>query len=156
MNLIPIRRSRRVPLAGDIFTFHMRGHGFGFGRVIRDDVAMGQWSPIYLVYIFSGFRKNYDLVPDGLGPRDLLMPPRLCGRSPWTKGYFLTVDHEPLKSSDVLKVNSFYCKVRRMHVDENGDELADVDGLCSLYAVGNYDTIDADISKALGLPMEGD
>lgn len=156
MNLIPIRRSRRVPHAGDIFTFHVRGHGFGFGRVIRDDVAVGQWTPIYLVYIYSGFQDTYDIIPEKLSPRALLMPPRLSGRSPWTKGYLLTLDHRPLKSSDVLKVHSFYCKVRRMHVDENGDELADVDGLCSLYAVGDHTSLDIAISKAIGLECDNE
>lgn len=44
--------------------------------------------------------------------RQLLLPPVFINKMPWTRGYFLTVDHQPLRPDDELSQYCFWNAAR--------------------------------------------
>lgn len=156
MNLVPIRRSRTLPLPGDIFLFRLHKLGYGAGRVIRNDVIVVDWGPCYLVYLYSGFYSKREQAHASLDRNRLLIPPEIVVRSPWTMGYFATAGHRELLASDVFSPHCFQDGWTGQYCDERGNKLPRRIEPCGLWAIGNYRTVDYAISKVLGLPVDED
>lgn len=87
MNMQILKPSRRPLKAGDIFVYRIKGHDFGFGRVISTDTNIGGGGGTIVIYIYDAFSKHKKEIPK-LDKRKLLLPPLGINRLPWSRGYF--------------------------------------------------------------------
>ncbi len=85
-----------------------------------------------------------------LSPDRLLVSPMMTSRLPWSKGYFETVAHWPLKPDDVLPQHCFLSAARGRYFDEKGNELPGPIEPVGDYGLHSYRTIDDAMSGALG------
>lgn len=149
MNLQMLRRSRKRPKPGDVFVYKLRDHSFGFGRVVRTDILAGGFPGAMLLYIYDAFSDTKESIPK-LDKKQLLLPPFGINRTPWTMGYFETVEHRPLTQQDVLNKHCFWDDVNECYLNEFGEKLLRRYEPCSLDGLHSFRTIDVKISRALG------
>jgi len=155
MNMQVLKRSRTPPLAGGIFAYRLKGHPFGFGRVIRLGTKIGGFEDVLLIYIFRAFSMDKNAIPE-LTKRDLLIPPLGINRRPWTMGYFETVAHRALENRDVLSVHCFRDEIAERYCDEFGKTLPRRREPCGFFGLESFRTLDVELSIALGVPPSPD
>lgn len=157
-NIIPFSPSRTPPAVGDVFALRLRDQTHLFGRVIRMD-ALATWGMpgSILIYIYS-IRTTDDTPPDRrqLIPENLLIPPLMINRLPWTKGYLKTVAHWPLEPHEVLRQHCFSAMGGRQYYDEYGNELRSPTQPCGTWGLASYRVLDDEVSEASGLPRVPD
>lgn len=166
MNLTVLEKSRRAPVAGDIFAMLPPDapRRFLYGRVIATDATSGPMKDCILIYIYRARS------PDVVGPyRDatqlrpvpelfrgqLLVPPMMTNKLPWTKGYFAFVEHRPLTPMDRLPQHCFR-DTRGWYYDEYSNRLPGPVVPVGGFGLESYRTIDDEVSKALGIPLAPD
>ena len=153
VNFERLRPSRKKLAPGDIFAMRPPDGRYLFGRVILADLPRNR-APMprsYLIYVYSVRSDLKGLNPDQLTVDRLLLPPMFINRLPWSRGYFETVAHRPLKREDLVQQ---YCFRRwtGKYVDETGKELSSRLEPCGDWALDSYRTIDDQVSDALGIP----
>lgn len=150
-NLEVLRRSRKPPRAGDVFAYRMRGHRFGFGRVIATRTKIGGWENVIMIYIYNVFSEEmqHDLP---LSRERLLLPPLGTDRTPWTRGYFATIGNATLSRADVLARHCFFSDAHERYFDENGKIRRTRVDPCGSWDLRNCYALDDAISAALGVP----
>jgi hypothetical protein len=145
--------SRRKPQPGDVFAMQLPDDQYVLGRVIRND-AMASWSGqrVVLVYVLGPVRESMRL-PDRveLLPPNLLIPPLMTNRLPWSRGYFKTLGNVPIRPGEVLDRHCFETSSGRFY-DEYLNELPGRIEPCSHWGLHSYRTIDDAISRAIGIP----
>lgn len=154
INLRVIRRSRKLPRAGDVFAMQVPDERYLFGRVIAADLPSGR-APMpdaHLLYIYNTLRKDKAVDPQGLRPSELLLPPVFTNSMGWTRGHFETLTNQPLKVDDLLEQHCFWDVLREEYVDEYMNVLPGRAEPCGLWGLGSYRAIDDMISDALGIP----
>lgn len=154
MNLKVLKKSNKAPAAGDIFVFQLiqLPEQCYFGRVIRTDAKVGGFNDTILIYIYrTSSKSKYDI--PALSPTDLMAAPMATNRLPWRKGYFENIVNRKIKPADLLALHAFRSPLRDRIYDDNGFEVAPTTGLIGINALHSYQTIDDEISKALGLPL---
>jgi hypothetical protein len=152
-NLRVLKRSRKVPLPGDVFVLSPREGLFLFGRVIRTDLPRGK-APMpgaYLVYVYG--HRSDDMQPDPaeLRPDALLLPPLFINRMPWTKGYLHTVANWPLTDDELVEQHCFRRAGPERYFDEERNELPGPSEPCGDWALYSYASLDDRVSDALGM-----
>jgi Immunity protein 26 len=150
------RPSRTKLSAGDIFTMQVPDGRFLFGRVVRTDAHC--FAPgCILVYVFS-YLSDQPTPPARLLVRDLLIPPATINRLGWSRGYFMTVAHRPFEDGERMPAHFFFDSLRRAYVDEDKRSVGrPPDGMpVGEAGLGNYRTLDDDVSRALGIPPAPD
>ena len=153
INFRQLAPSRKAPAIGDVFAVLPPDVLYLFGRVIAVDAAAHSFGPLVLVYLFR-FRNAINDPPDRqhLQTSDLLVPPIMTNRLPWSRGYFQTVGNLQLGPGEVLSVNCFG-DLRGRYYDEYNRQLPGPVGLVGLHAVHSYRTIDDEVSRALGIQL---
>lgn len=162
-----IRVSRGIRPVGEVFAMHLKGVGYLFGRVVRNDcAAAGLTDPHpwprqpgrYLVYVYRDLGGSIGQIP-ALKRSRLLIPPKMIGGSGWTRGYFVPVRQDVLTPEDVLPVHCFYNDIVRFrgkppitYLDEYGNWLDKRSNPCARWGFGEYGSLEAAIAEALGLP----
>jgi len=152
-----LKRSRKKPIAGDVFVMHMPGRGYLFGLVASVDARMRfmEEVPLTLVYVYKYILESPKPIPL-LKRDDLLIPPQLINERPWTTGVFQTVEHRSLTHDDLLPVHCFRSVSSGRFYDDAVNELPDRVEPCGEYGFGNERTSDDKISEALGVPLAPD
>jgi hypothetical protein len=154
MKLKQLKPSRTKPCAGDIFAMRLPDDGNLFGRVISTEAKAG-WalSGSILIYIYS-HRSGVSAAPTAgqLTLADLLIPPLMTNKLPWSKGYFETVGHRPLLNEDVLKTHCFKSSSGKLY-DEKCAELGKETKPCGQWGLHSYRTIDYAVSAALDIRL---
>jgi hypothetical protein len=151
-NLRVLRPSRKKVRAGDVFAMQMPDDLYLFGRLISTDAVIGPMTGCILIYVFRT-RSEVKAPPrrEDLRPDNLLVPPILINRLPWSRGYFETIDHRPLEDDEVLTQHCFWdVALRGQYFDEKGHELPGPVEPVGRYGLNSYRTADDKISKALG------
>ena len=157
MNMRELNKSRKVPREGDIFALQVIDGEFLFGRVINTKTRIGNFDDVIMVYIYDVLSNTKHDVPI-LDKRQLLIPPLGTNRQPWYKGYFETIVRGPLAIDDILERHCFEdispvdSRVTGYY-DEQYNRLKKRTDPCGVFGLAGYTSIDADISKALGLPL---
>ena len=154
-NLQMIRRSRKKPLAGDIFVMQLPDSTYLFGRVMEADIREFQRTPLRgsdLVYNYDYRSQTKEPDLSQLTPDRLLIAPKFINRLGWSRGYFETVAHKPLKASDWLEQVSYWNDGRKKYLDQDGKILPGKVEPCGVWGMGNYRHIDDLVSDALGIP----
>lgn len=147
--LEPIRKKQKV---GDIFAIKILPDEYHYGRVIIGHASVGGFDNCLLLYFYRATSPVRDQVPE-LRRDDLLIPPQATNRQGWLKGYFFTVESRPLTKDDILPVHCFKDYRGRYFDDQNHDLPGAIEPVGE-WGLGSYRTIDDELSKALGLPIE--
>jgi len=153
-NLRQLKRSRAKLASGDVFAMRLPDGRYIYGRVIQPDLPRGK-APMptsNLIYIYDPTTTKKTPVPmDSLRPERLLIPPQFVNRSPWTKGYFENVAHEPLEESDLLRQHCFWDAVRKTYRNDVGESIPHRIEHCGDWGLGSYRLIDDLVSDAIGI-----
>lgn len=130
---------------------------FLFGRVVSTTAEIGSIKDCVLLYIYRA-RAATKLAPSELRPGELLVPPMMTNRLPWTKGYFEHLANRPLTSDDVLRTHCFVRAYANppQYFDESGRRLDGPVDPVGEFGLQSFRTIDDQISKALGIPLSPD
>ncbi len=155
MNLAVQTKSRRRPEVGDIFVLSPAGRKYLFGRVIATDAnPLGVGDGI-LIYIYRN-EETAKTAPPSLKVADLLVPPLITNSLPWSRGYFEHVCSRSLAKEDLLPQHCFWDCVRNVHRDEYGKAIAQPTQPAGVWGLHSYETIDDEVSSALGIPLSSD
>jgi len=156
VNLALLKKSRRLPQAGDIFVMLPPDGLYLYGRVISTDADAGFSMPDNnLIYVYQARSKEKRSPPELL-PQELLVPPIMTNNLPWTRGYFEFLENRPLMASDRLPQHSFRDSIRGRYYDEHCNALPGPVEPVGEWGLHSYRTIDDSISKALGIPLAPD
>ncbi len=154
------RPSRAKLHPGDIFTMRIPDGHYLFGRVVRTDAEC--FAPgCILIYVFR-YLSDSPTVPARLLVKDLLIPPKTMNRLGWSRGYLMTLERRPFADGERMPVH--YFKERRRgpngeplltFVDEDRQPLGEppMGTMVGWAGLGNYRTLDDDVSRALGIPL---
>lgn len=153
-NMRVLHPSRKKSKPGSVFVLQMPDGLFSFGRLIHTDVNAGMGQGAQLIYVFRCRSESKEL-PDRteLRATQLLIPPMMTNRLPWSRGYFETIAEIPFEVGDVLEQHCFHDSVFDKYVDEQGTELAGPIEPVGRYGLGSFRTVDDAVSKALGIPL---
>ena len=154
MNLTFLKKSRKTPQVGDIFVMQPPDGAYLFGRVIDTDANPLGIGGAILIYIYQARSKTKEDIPR-LSPSDLLVPPMMTNKQPWTRGYFETLTTRPLSTGDKLQQ---HCFVRswtspKQYFDERGKPVPGPVEPVGDWGLHGYRTIDDAVSKVLGIPL---
>lgn len=153
MNLQVIDPSRKRILQGDVFVMKVSENQYIFGRVIRSGSEVKLIEGAMLVYIYGTVFSDKNVVPF-LDKENLLVPPLLIARTPWSKGYFVTVEHKPLNEQDILPVHCFEGSSRPpRYFNEFGFQLPFRVDPCGHLALTLLGGINDCVCEALGIPV---
>jgi hypothetical protein len=153
-NLRILKPSRKAPMAGDIFVLRPNSLPFFFGRVVRTDASTGSIVGI-LAYIYKTSSPKPLPVPP-LHRDDLLIPPFIINRLPWSRGYFEIVDRRALTAWDTLPIHCFRDVLTGGYYDELGRRLPSPTPPVGIRGLHSFRTIDDLVSDALGIPKVPD
>ncbi len=153
------RPSRARVMSGDIFTMRIPDGRFLFGRVVKTGAKCFGPNCI-LVYVFR-YLSAEPVPPRRLQVEDLLIPPVTINRLGWSRGYLMTVERRPFEEGERWPVHYFELADergrwgRRRYVDEDGESVGRPPRgrLVGVAGLGNYRTLDDDVSRALGIPL---
>lgn len=155
MSLAVLKRTRRRPRTGDVFAMAPSDGKYLYGRVVSTDAnPLGAGGGI-LIYLYRARSTEKSSVPKLLREQ-LLVPPIITNALPWTKGYFEFIENRPLTPMDSLRQHSFSraWTSPKQYFDEKGNQLAGPVEPVGQWGLHSFQTIDAEISAALGLPTE--
>lgn len=156
-NLRVLKRTRKSPQCGDIFTFQLEPlpERYFFGRVIKTDTKIGNCSDVILIYIYKKTSSDKFQIPD-LRLDNLMFAPEGVNALPWTKGYFETVRSGENNFEDILPQHCFKSLAPHRagwYFDEYGNRLAECSEPCGTWGMAGYGTIDRAVSKFMGVPL---
>ena len=154
MNLAVLKRTRRPPKVGYIFAMQPPDRKYLFGRVIDTDADPLGVGGAVLIYIYRGRSADKSEIP-ALLRSQLLVPPIMTNRQPWTKGYFETVESRPMTPMDRLPQHCFKDSIGR-YFDESGNPLPEPTDPTGRWGLHSFRTIDDEISGALNIPLAAD
>jgi hypothetical protein len=91
--------AKRPAQIGDVFAVRAGAAPELFGRVVSTDAIVGPTHGCNLVYVYR--------VGSKLSRGELLVPPMMTTRAPWSHGYFAFVRSEPLLHGDFFERHCF-------------------------------------------------
>ena len=153
-NIRVLNPSRRRLQTGDIFAIGLPDDTFMHGRVIAVDLPRER-APMpgaNLIYIYAAKSDSTQPPLESLTPKVLLVPPLFINRLPWSRGYFETVDHQPLREDDTLPSHFFWDALRGKYVDERGKVVDFVPRPpVGDWGLHSFRTVDDLVSEAIGI-----
>ena len=153
MNLTILKKSRRVPIPGDVFALLPPDGEYLYGRVIANDARPIVGFQALLIYIYRARSKVKEEIPT-LRRTELLVAPIMTNKLPWSHGYFENISHRPLTCEDRLPRHCFALPwPTRRFFDEMGNEIHDPEEPIGVWGLRSFRTIDDEVSKALGIPV---
>lgn len=142
-----LSKTRREPTPGDLFVLKVKGKGYFYGAVVKTGVNAGFGGNIgILVYIYGKEYREKAMVPPVLSREDLLIPPLMVNRKPWTKGFFEWVGHGEVSE---LAPYDFHCfrDVRNQIVNEYGEIVKKCTGRpVGQYGLASYGAVSREIA----------
>jgi len=154
MNLAVLKKSRRSPQVGDVFVLQPPDGLYLFGRVIDIAAEIGPFKSCVLVYLYRQ-RSSQKAPPPALLRGQLLVPPLMTNRLPWSRGYFELVESRPLTDMDRLPQHCF-ADLWGRYFDERSRRLPGPVEPIGQWGLESYRTIDDQVSEALGIPLAPD
>lgn len=127
---------------------------FLFGRVIDTDANPLGVGGAILLYIYAARSSTLADIPT-LNKSELLIPPLMTNRLPWSRGYFQFAEHAPLCRDDRLEQHCFVNTYGRFF-DERGAPIEIPSQPIGSFGLQSFRTIDDRVSKALGIPLSED
>jgi hypothetical protein len=156
-NIRVLLPSRRTPRLGDIFAMMISDDTYLFGRVVSTSATIGPMHDVILIYIYRiKSRESTPPQPNELRMDNLLLPPLMTNRLPWSRGYFMRVGNGPAGDAGLLTRHCFFSATRDRYYDEFGEELPGPIPPVGEWGLESYRTIDDKVSDALGLGRASD
>ena len=157
-NLAVLTPSRKRLQPGDIFAMLPPDGKYLFGSVIATDARVGPMEKLVLIYIYASRSDDKQAGIDlPLVVEDLLVPPTLTNRLPWSRGYFESIGTREISELDVMRPHWFKNRTYGTYFDAHSMPLSgppDVpERLVGRQALNSYRTIDDSVSSALGIPL---
>ena len=152
MNLAVLRKTRRKLEVGDIFVMQPPDGLFLYGRVVDTDANPCFVGGAVLIYIYRVRSTTKTPIPDLLREQ-LLLPPMMTNKRPWTMGYFEHLTHRPMSATDRLPKHCFRDTIRGGYRDEKANRFQHPVEPIGDFGLHSFRTIDDAISKALGIPL---
>lgn len=151
MNLKILKRTNKSPVVGDLFTMMLPDDRYLFGRVMDTDAnPLGKGGGV-LIYIYKEISASKQKTPNMMAT-NLLVPPIITNKQPWTKGYFETIANYPVRKGEQLGVHCFKDS-RGWYFNEQGTRLKEKTDPVGEWGLHSYRTIDDAISMILGIPL---
>ncbi|MEI6533006.1 MAG: immunity 26/phosphotriesterase HocA family protein [Candidatus Roizmanbacteria bacterium] len=141
-------RTLKRPQEGDIFVFSFDNKEYYFGRVIKLDVIAGGFPGAVLIYAYDQKTNKKKLIPL-LNKENLLIPPVMINRMPWTRGYFEVVEHKVLLPEDVFEKHIFKTDNPNISLDEYGNRMQNVVANYGYSALSSYLSFSEKVSLVL-------
>lgn len=142
-----LKKSRRSPGTGDIFALKPVRGDFLFGRVISTEAnPLGVGGGV-LVYIYSAQSNEKSKIPQ-LHRENLLIPPLITNKLPWSRGYFEFLANLPLEDSDRFPRHCFV-NSSGWYFDETGVRLTSPIAPVGQWGLHSYASISDEIARAL-------
>lgn len=153
VNFRTLQPSRSRLHAGDVFAMQIPDGRYLFGRVVRTDANC--FAPgCILVYVFR-YLSDAPRPPRRLYVEDLLIPPATINRLGWSRGYLMTVERRPFEDGERMPIHYFmerrYGGIRFLDEDRHPLGQPPEGTKVGWSGLGNYRTLDDDVSKALGI-----
>ncbi len=149
-----LRKTRTEPTPGDLFAVKVKGRGYFCGAVVKTGVNAGFGGNIgILVYIYGKEYREKEMAPPALNRKDLLIPPLMVNRQPWTKGFFERMGHIEISE---LAPYDFHCfrNVRNQIVNEYGETMKKCTGRpIGQYGLASYGAVSREIAAKLGISL---
>ncbi|MFK4084041.1 immunity 26/phosphotriesterase HocA family protein [Kribbella sp. NPDC020789] len=151
-----LKASRSKLRRGDVFALQPRGRRYLFGRIVDTETIIGPMTDCLLIYVYRVQSEVKELPAAAeLMPVNLLLPPMMTNRLPWSRGYFETIGHQEIDPGMTLDVHCFRGPDGRFY-DEKSHELPGPVEPVGVHALKSHRTIDDAVSKALGIPRAPD
>lgn len=154
MNLEVLKKSRRSPEVGDVFVMLPPDGAFLFGRVVDTNADPLGVGGAVLIYVYRVRSDTKTPIPELLR-QQMLVPPMMTNKQPWTRGYFEHVENRPIDPRERLAQHCFV-DTRGWYFDSTGRRLPGPTEPVGQWGLHSYRTIDDEISKALGIPLAED
>jgi hypothetical protein len=155
MHMQVLKRSRRVPIAGDIFGLKVLPDAYHFGRLISTDGLVWPGINNNLLYIYQCTSNSVSYIPQ-MDRKELLIPPQITNQQPWLQGYFMHLANRSVLEEDRIRPNCFYSLAFEKYYDEYNNVLPRRYEPCGVRGLSSYTCIDKEIAKALGLSVAED
>ncbi|MFJ3958066.1 hypothetical protein [Arthrobacter sp. NPDC090010] len=154
VNMLPFEGPNKRPQTGDVFDIRLPGFRLP-GRVLTTEMNFPGAPGFKVVYIFNPVNDDWDPFVDRspLQVSNLLVEPEVVNNLGWSRKYFRTLMRSEFLPGEKLNKTRFVSRSRKIpeFYDEYGNR-ADESEFPGLYGVGNYATVDASVSAALGVP----
>lgn len=146
---------RRNPRAGDAFVYHPGNANFFWGRLLKTPFSIFGTKG-HLILLYDVGTTDSDQVPwDAMASAELLVPPIVINGTPWSKGYFRSVEGRPLGPEDA-RHPIFFVNQSRECVDSDGDPIAasplSPDAMLPTFGLSNVRLVDELLKQRLGVP----
>lgn len=156
VNLCIQRPYRKRLHPGDVFSLQYGDSRFLFGRIVAVDVAFGGFqSGCICVHIYRAESSSANL-PERLIESDLLIAPHYVNRLGFSRGYMPVIGSIPLCAADERTDVCYRDAIRNRLVDHSGRPVDQPRRFIGSFGMGNFKTLDEEISRALGFPLKGE
>lgn len=138
MRLVPMKKSRKRPVVGDLFLVQPKDGLFFAGKVLKTELESADPFIKGAMLVFLYGQPSYEeKLPEQLDSEKLLIPPFMITNHPWTKGQFVTVENRELTQEEHDLDYGFIQPSRGRYVDEYGNPLEHVPKVYSIYGLCN-------------------
>ena len=146
---------RRHPRAGDAFVYHPGNANFFWGRLLETPFSIS-WAKGHLILLYDVATTDTDRVPwEAIGSAQLLVPPIVINGTPWSKGYFRSVENRPMRPEE-SRHPIFFVNHNRECVDSNGKSTVgsqlSPDAMLPTFGLSNVRLVDELLKQRLGVP----
>ncbi|MWC27055.1 immunity 26/phosphotriesterase HocA family protein [Paenibacillus sp. MMS18-CY102] len=95
--LIAMKKSRKRPVAGDVFVIQPKESHFYFGKVIQTNIQGKNLNFVgmNLIYMYNCLSHRKE-IPTNLDEHELMFAPTVVNFQGWLKGYFEKVGNQPV------------------------------------------------------------
>lgn len=153
--LIKMESLRKQRKEGEVFVIQPSKDIFFFGKVIRTKISINDqiMNGGHLVFVFNQSSNSME-VPEYLNPNDLIISPQIINNQGWLKGYFKTVDIQPVTEAERQLDYGFWDIVSKGYVNEEGVPLTHKPKIVGDFGLGSYGSVAYALKKALDPSFE--
>lgn len=154
--LVKMQPSRKRRKEGEVFVIQPKEGLYYFGKVVRTKIPskaimVNGW---HLIYIYDYSSHTTD-IPKDLSHNSLLIAPHIVNNQGWLKGYFQTVDIQPVTENERKVDYGFWDIKTKEFVNEEGKSLRNKPRINGDFGIGSYGSVADEVKKVLDPSFEG-
>lgn len=149
-------RSASRPVAGDFVGLQVIDGRWVCGRIIATDawtsVYADVWQECILLYLYSAVFAEQPKMSQVEGLRDLLVPPMILAREPWSRKFVKRIGNRKVKPADRLPRHCFqWCSNPPTYFNEYGHQWRQRFEPCGQLCVTLLGGLEYEIANAVGV-----
>ncbi len=133
------KKSRNYPDIGDVFSLRTNDNIEITGIVINNNIKNINGDDLLVVALFKPKTEYKNVLSEGLGANNLILPPQIVGPEYWTRGLFTTFDH--FTDDIICESYGFYSVGKNIFLDEYGAVINDEPKLLGVFGVSTINGI---------------